>query len=80
MHRASFDISVKGEIDAQYSGLFAPSAVVAEDGLTRIRAVDVDQAALHALLKRIADLGLALVEVVTVDDPAAAGSEPLDPG
>jgi len=57
-----YQIRVKGELGASWSDWFAGLRVVAERGDTLLVG-RMDQAALHATLRRVRDLGLPLVAV-----------------
>ena len=61
-----YEIRVQGELTARWSDWFAGLSVQTGDGETVI----VDRAALHGVLARIRDLGLPLLAVRALDDPA----------
>ena len=62
-----YEIRVKGALDSTWSGWFSDLEVVPQcSGETRIRGPIADQAALHGILERIFDLGLALLSVQRV--------------
>lgn len=63
---ADYDITVSGEIPPAFARAFAPHAVTSGAGTSTIRAQQVDDAALLALLARAGDLALALVRVERV--------------
>jgi hypothetical protein len=65
-----YEIRVQGELTTRWSDWFAGLTVETGDGETRIVGPVDDQAALHGLLARIRDLGLPLLAVRTLDDPA----------
>lgn len=63
-HASHYEIRVKGQLDRRWSARFDGIRVEARgDGTTAIVATDIDQAALHGLLQRVRDLGLALISV-----------------
>jgi len=62
-----YQIRVKGELGANWSDWFAGLRVVAERGDTLLIG-GMDQAALHAALRRVRDLGLPLVSVSRLED------------
>ena len=65
-----YEIRVQGELTPRWSCWFAGLSVETGDGETLIVGPVDDQAALHGLLARIRDLGLPLLAVRTLDDPA----------
>ena len=71
----SYRIVVRGELSRRYSTAFEGMDVVPAEGQTAITGPVVDQAHLHGLLDRVSELGLELVSVNAVVDPAppAAG-------
>jgi hypothetical protein len=63
-----YEVRVEGHLDEHWSTWFGGVDLTHEvDGTTTLRAVVEDQAALHGLLGRVRDLGLALVSVVPID-------------
>jgi hypothetical protein len=68
MHYA---IRVKGHLDPRRSAWFDGLSLTTEDdGTTTLQGPVADQAALHGVLQRLRDVGLALVSVNRVDpDP-----------
>ncbi len=59
-----YEIRIAGHLPAQWSAWFEGFAVAPEpDGTTRLTGPVVDQAALHGLLKKVRDTGLALIAV-----------------
>jgi hypothetical protein len=63
-----YEVRVEGHLDEHWSIWFGGVDLTREvDGTTTLRAVVEDQAALHGLLGRVRDLGLALVSVVPID-------------
>lgn len=67
-----YEIRVAGRLDPRWTAWFDGLTVTHEDdGTTVIRGRVADQAALHGLLQRARDLGLALVAVERRDDPTS---------
>jgi hypothetical protein len=63
-----YQIRLKGHLDAQWTDWFAGLTIsLQENGDTLLTGPVVDQAALHGLLKKIRDLGLPLLSVITVE-------------
>lgn len=62
-----YQIRVRGEFGTSWSDWFAGLRVVAERGDTLLIGW-MDQAALHAALRRVRDLGLPLVSVSRLED------------
>jgi hypothetical protein len=62
-----YQIRVKGHLGSQWTDWFGGLTVTLEDnGETLLTGPVIDQAALHGLLKRVRDLGMPLVSVVSV--------------
>jgi hypothetical protein len=62
-----YQIRVKGHLGSQWTDWFGGLTVTLEDnGETLLTGPVVDQAALHGLLKKVRDLGMPLVSVVSV--------------
>jgi hypothetical protein len=70
---ACYEIRVQGRLTARWTNRFDGLALRPEaDGTTLISGVVADQAALHAVLRALGDLGLPLVAVTEVlPDPVA---------
>lgn len=67
---ASYEIRLKGHLDARWSDWFDGLTISLEDtGNTRLTGPIVDQAALHGLLAKIRDLGLPLISLTRVSSP-----------
>lgn len=65
----SYEIRLKGHLDESWADWFEDLVVTHEsDGSTTLTGKNIDQAALHGLLKRIRDLGLPLLAVNQVGD------------
>jgi hypothetical protein len=60
---------VQGEIDQRFEYLFEPMALTRTAGTTVISGKVIDQAQLHGLIERIADLGLELLSVERLSEP-----------
>jgi len=72
-----YQIRVKGHLGSQWTDWFGGLTVTLEDnGDTLLTGLIVDQAALHGLLKKVRDLGMPLVSVVSVDKSTAPLSQP----
>ena len=66
-----YEIRVEGLIDHSWTEWFDGMQITNEPGGETIIAGDVtDQAALHGLLTRVRDLGVALVSVLRTDQEA----------
>jgi hypothetical protein len=64
---AIYQIRVQGHLDHKWSDWFAGLTIASQgDGETLLTGAVVDQAALHGILAKIADLGLPLLCVVRV--------------
>jgi hypothetical protein len=62
-----YEIRVQGHLDRRWAASFDGCSLTADpDGTTVISRADVDQAALHGLLRRVRDVGLPLVSVLHV--------------
>ena len=60
----TYDIRIRGHLDPHWAKeLGVPEFVHEDDGTTVLRGVTADQAALHGLLQRFRDLGVALIAV-----------------
>jgi hypothetical protein len=64
--RRTYDITIAGRLTDLASD-FSPHAVSFDEGVSVVRAREIDQAALHGLLHRTQSLGLELLEVRIVD-------------
>jgi hypothetical protein len=59
-----YDIRVTGHLAGRWSALFDGMTLIPQDdGTTVIHGPVADQAALHGLLRKLSDVGLALVSV-----------------
>ena len=62
-----YQIRVKGHLGSQWTDWFGGLTVTLEDnGETLLTGPVVDQAALHGLIKKVRDLGMPLVSVVSL--------------
>ncbi len=69
-----YKIWVKGHLTARWTDWFDGFALTpTSDGTTLLEGYIVDQAALHGVLRKLADLGLPLLSVTP------ANSDPADP-
>ena len=76
-----YDIRVKGRLASRWAEWFGGMTLTPEDdGTTVISGVVADQSALHGLLRRLHDLGLALVSVTPSRQDGTAAPAPLTPG
>jgi hypothetical protein len=68
-----YQIRVKGHLGRQWADRFEELSITLEDdGTTLLTGPVVDQAALYGILRRIRDLGVALLSVYSI------GSDPQD--
>lgn len=73
-----YEIRLTGRLDAHWATWFDGLAISQDsDGTTVISGPIPDQAALHGVIQRVRDLGLALVSVARMDanDPDTAGAD-----
>jgi hypothetical protein len=73
MRGSVYRVVVAGELGPRFADAFDGMEVVSLAGQTEITGVVADRAQLRALLNRIDDLGLTLIEVGVRDEPAATG-------
>lgn len=67
-NRNSYRIRIDGHLPDRYSGWFEPLTVaISVGGITVLEGPVEDQAALHALLRNVRDLGLTLISVERYD-------------
>lgn len=73
-----FEIRVRGELGTDWSDWFAGPVVTAPDGGETVMTGTLDQAALHAVLRRIRDLGLPLISVQRIEPDRTTSDECID--
>ena len=66
-----YRIVVRGELSRRYLPAFEGMTLAADDGRTAITGPVVDQAQLHGLVDRVGELGLELISINPVHEPAA---------
>jgi hypothetical protein len=66
-----YQIVVRGELSQRYLPAFEGMTLSTHDGRTTIIGPVIDQAHLHGLLNRIGDLGLELISVNPILEPAS---------
>jgi hypothetical protein len=74
-----YEIRLRGHLDSRWAAWFdGLSLTNSSDGTTVIRGPVADQAALHGLLQKVRDMGLALVSVTQVEagQPSTPAIEP----
>ena len=59
----TYRISVRGELDLEWSDWLKAESFTVDSGVTTIIGVFKDQPALHSLLGRLRDLGIPLISV-----------------
>ena len=70
---SGYQIRTKGSIGDRWSEWFEGMDLIHDsDGTTVICCPAIDQAALHGLLTKVRDLGLALISVTATDETCAA--------
>ena len=68
MNKANYQIRVRSHLDERWFRWFDGLTItLTDDGETVVTARALDQAALHALLNQIRDLGLELITVQQLD-------------
>lgn len=62
-----YEIRLQGHLDPRWTEWFEDLSITQdEDGTTLLRGPVEDQSALHAILKKIRDLGIQLISVVQI--------------
>ena len=75
-----YEIRVEGRLGSRWSAWFDGMTLVSEGGgITAIRGPVVDQAALHGLLQKLRDVGIPLVSLTRLFDPAPTEPPALQP-
>lgn len=65
---AIYQIRLTGHVSSNWTDWFGGMSITLEDnGETLLTSSEVDQAALHGLLRRIRDLGIPLLSVIRVE-------------
>ena len=73
-----YRLRVAGHLDPHWAAWFGGLELTHhDDGTTSLTAAVCDQAALHGLLAKIRDLGVALVSVAVIDLPADGAPQPV---
>jgi len=67
-----YRIVVRGELSQRYGLAFEGMTLATDDGQTSITGPVIDQAHLHGLLDRVSDLGLDLLSVNVMLEPASS--------
>jgi hypothetical protein len=67
---ATYRIVVRGEIDDRFAFLFNGMQMERVEGTTVLTGTVVDQAQLHGYIERLAELGLHLLGIEQLDEPA----------
>jgi hypothetical protein len=67
---AVYRLVVRGELDPRYGFFFHGLRMERDAGTTVMTGEVVDQAQLHGFIERVEELGLELVSVVQVSEPA----------
>jgi hypothetical protein len=76
-----YEIRLKGHLDDRWAEWFEGLTItLEEDGDTLLTGPVIDQAALHGLLKKVRDLGIALVSVSPLEPgpPTTGGTDQTD--
>jgi hypothetical protein len=69
-----YEIRLKGHLAERWAVWFEGLTITLEEnGETLLTGPVVDQAALHGLLKKVRDLGLPLISVISVESEQASG-------
>jgi hypothetical protein len=72
MGPTTYRIVVRGELSQRYLPAFEGMTLATGDGRTSITGPVIDQAHLHGLLDRVGDLGLELLSVNVMLEPASS--------
>jgi hypothetical protein len=71
-HPEIYEIRIKGHLGSEWTDWFGGMTITREDnGVTLLTGIVIDQSALYALLTKVRDLGMPLLELcrVTPDEP-----------
>ena len=72
-----YEIRLKGHLSPRWAARFDGMTLTTRaDGTTLMEGPVVDQTALHGLLGALRDLGIPLLSVTQVDDPAIQEGDP----
>jgi hypothetical protein len=72
-----YEIRVRGHLGSRWATWFDGLTLHAEDdGTTVLRGPVIDQAALHGLLQKLRDLGVALISLTPIDPPIEGLARP----
>lgn len=74
-----YEIRLNGQLDQRWSDWFEGFTLTNEsDGTTTLSGPEIDQAALHGLLRRVGDLGLTLISLnVTTQTKEEPHDQPI---
>lgn len=62
-----YEIRIQGHLDRRWAGWFEGMTITLDDnGETRLTGPVVDQAALHGLMRKVRDLGMPLLAVISI--------------
>lgn len=74
-----YEIRLEGHLEDRWANWFEGLSITRDaDGSTRLTGLVLDQAALHGLLKKVRDLGLALLTVRRMDTSGRANGQKDD--
>ena len=80
MRSRTYRLEAEGELSDELGRLFEGMSLRRDHGNTVLMGVVRDQAELHGLLQRFADLGLTILSVVAIDRPPVRRPAPLGSG
>lgn len=75
---AGYEIRVRGELGTAWADWFAGPIVTCREGGETVLTGILDQAALHAVLRRIRDLGLPLISVRSTEPERTTSDESIE--
>jgi hypothetical protein len=71
----AYELRVQGHLDQHWTGWLGDLTVVHnEDGTSTLTAAVPDQAALHGVLAKVRDLGIALISIAPATAPQSCAS------